>query len=402
MGNQISYSDPNEMRKLRILIINYEYPPVGGGGGYICRNVVEGLADLGHEITVVTTGFKELPDYEIKNKVEIYRVAVLMRNKQDTATLPSMLSFVPASILKVNRLLKTRKFDLINTHFAIPSGPAGQFLSKRIRLPNVLTIYGGDIYDPTKNLSPHKTFGLKQTVRKMLNDADGVISDSQDIKERSRNYYGITRNINVIPPAIQPYNGEAKTRKELGLPRDDLILVTLGRLVERKNNKELLDIFKNLQKDVPCHLLIMGDGPDRFNLEKKIDKYDLKDRVTLTGRVEEEKFQYLLASDIYVSAATHEGFGLVFLEAMEMGLPVICYNNGGQVDFLQNGKTGFLVNLGEVDVFKNRLLNLLSKPKMRERMSKYNKELIKQFYIGNCAEKYLVVYREAINNFNRY
>ena len=64
------------------------------------------------------------------------------------------------------------------------------------------------------------------------------------------------------------------------------------------------------------------------------------------GRVGEEKFQIMCASDIYVSTAIHEGFGLVFLEAMESGLPVISYNNGGQVDFLMDNTTGFLVEFG--------------------------------------------------------
>jgi len=381
-----------------ILIINYEYPPVGGGGGYICRNVAEELAALGHKITVLTSQFRGLPYYEINNNVEIHRVPVLMRNKQDTASLPSMISFVPSCISKARDLLKNYKFDVINTHFAIPSGPAGQFISNKSGIPNVLSIYGGDVYDPTKFLSPHKTIGLKQTVRKMLNTADRVISDSSDIERYAREYYGIKREIEVIPPGVRPYKGSMKKREELGLPKDKLILSTLGRLVTRKNNEELLDIFGKVQRDYACHLLIMGEGPDKANLEKKIDDLRLNNCVTLTGRVGEEKFQFLSVSDAYVSTAVHEGFGLVFLEAMESGLPIISYNNGGQVDFLKDGKTGFLINLGDKERFCHHLSELLGSPEMRKEMSNRNKNYVKEFYTRNGAEKHLSVFKEATRN----
>jgi glycosyltransferase involved in cell wall biosynthesis len=384
-------------RSLSILVVNYEYPPVGGGGGFICRNVVEELAKLGHNITVVTSHFGNLPRRERNNNVHILRIPVLMRTRQDVATLPSLLSYVPFCIMKATNLFRRNHFDLISTHFAIPSGPAGHHLSHKYGIPNVLSIYGGDIFDPTKSISPHKTFGLKQTVRKMLNGADRVISDSSDIKDYAIKYYGIERRIDVIPPGVSPYTGPSRSRVELGLPENEVILITLGRLVKRKNNQELLDVFDRVRRCAPCHLMIMGEGPDRSHLEKKISELGLHDCVTLTGRVGEEKFQYMAASDVYVSTATHEGFGLVFLEAMESGLPVISYDNGGQVDFLKYGKTGFLVSLGDRDAFSLRLKELILSERMRKEMSLYNKSYIRNFYTHECAKKYLSIFYEAIH-----
>ena len=381
----------------RVLVINYEYPPVGGGGGFICCNFMEELAALGHSITVITSRFNGLPEYERRNGVDIYRVPVLMRTKQDVASLPSLLSFVPSCIRKVRWLMRTRRFDVISTHFAVPSGPAGQYISNKYGLPNVLSIYGGDIYDPSKFLSPHKTFGLKQTVRKMLTAADRVISDSSDIEQYTRKYYGVKRDIEVIPPGVRPYAGPVRDREALGLPKDKLILTTLGRLVKRKNNEELLGIFSEVRKYRPCHLLVMGEGPDRPLLEKINNELDLTKCVTLAGRVGPEKFQYLASSDIYVSTASHEGFGLAFLEAMESGLPIICYDNGGQVDFLENGKTGFLVKLGQKENFCRQLRELLTSPKLRKEMSAHNRKHVKQFYVRNGAERHLSIFRQAMN-----
>ncbi len=138
---------------MKILIINYEYYPVGGGGGVICKDIAEEIARCGHEVTVVTTHFGNLKKEEVINNVLIIRVPVLFRKKQDVATIFSMLSYYPSCIRKVNHLMKQTQYDIINTHFAVPSGPAGQHISNKYHIPNVLSIHGGDLYDPSKSSS---------------------------------------------------------------------------------------------------------------------------------------------------------------------------------------------------------------------------------------------------------
>jgi glycosyltransferase involved in cell wall biosynthesis len=349
------------------------------------------LSEMRHDITVITSRFNSLPREESIGNIMIHRVPVMLRTKQDVSSLPSLLSYVPSCISKARKLIKEKPFDIINTHFAVPTGPAGNYLSRKFGLPNVLTVYGGDIYDPTKKLSPHKTPVLRGTVRKILENADHIISDSKDIENHARRIYGITKQITVIPPGVRPYKGAEKSRKELGLPEEKIILVTLGRLVVRKNNTELLDIFKRVAGSLDCHLFIMGDGPEKPTLEDRIRRNGLENRVTLTGRVGEEKFQIMAAADIYVSTATHEGFGLVFLEAMESGLPVVSYDNGGQIDFLMDGTTGFLIHLGDTEKFTFRLRELIGSSEMRHDMGRHNKEYVRNFYVSRCAEEYLKI-----------
>lgn len=383
--------------KLNILTLNYEYPPLGGGGGYICKNVMDELAEQGHEITVVTSLYDNFPRKEINGNLKVFRVPVLLRTKQDVGSLPSLLSYVPSSIHKAESLMRKTRFDIINTHFAVPTGPAGYYLSRKFGLPNVLTIYGGDIYDPTKKLSPHKIPLLRYTVRTMLSAADHIISDSRDIVNHAKKICRSNKQITVIPPGVRPFQGKQKSRKELGLPDDKILLVTLGRLVVRKNNAELIEIFSTLSGMFNCHLVIMGDGPERTTLENSIKKHGLENKVTLAGRVGEEKFQIMRAADIYVSTAVHEGFGLVFLEAMESGLPVVSYDNGGQVDFLIDGATGFLIRLGDTKKFTDRLKQLMHSAEMRIDIRRHNREYIKGFYTDRCAEKYMEIFNRYCN-----
>ena len=384
---------------MNILVINYEYPPIGGGGGVLCKDISEGIAAKGHRITVVTSHYGSLGKSENLHGVDIFRVPVLMRMEQTTASLTSMISFVPMCIWKVKELMKGNTYDLINTQFAIPSGPAGQYCSGKYNIPNVLTILGGDIFDPSKFLSPHNTFLLKQTVRRMLFGADRVVAESTDIKRNARKYYGFDRRIDIVPLGIYPNVHPAGNRQALGLPTDKFVFITIGRLVKRKNLEDLLHIFKDVQKILPSILLIIGDGPEKDRIETLAKQLGISDAIRLLGRVsDEEKFQYLGVSDVYLSTAIHEGFGIVFLEAMECGLPVISYDRGGQTDFLREGKTGYLIELGNRGNFITKLKELLNSNPLRSVIGAHNKNYVKEFYIEHVAEKYITIFNEVASS----
>jgi glycosyltransferase involved in cell wall biosynthesis len=305
-----------------------------------------------------------------------------------------MLSFYPSCLFAGSTLLKKRKFDLIHSMFAIPSAPAGLHLAKKFRLPHFLSLLGGDVYDPSKKLSPHDTPFLKQTVRKMIHDSDKVIACSLDLKQRALEYYGNEENIDLINHGIEKPQFEKRSRSDFQFDEKDVLLVTVGRLVSRKGLSQLLGILEEMN-DPRTKLLIIGDGPERPNLEKQANDLNISDKVQFLGRIDDaKKFQILSLCDLYVSTSDHEGFGLVFLEAMATGLPVVCYNKGGQTDFLEDGKTGFLVPFGNRSRFVENLSQLCKNADIRKDMSLYNSGHVREFYIDRCAEKYDSLYQE--------
>ncbi|MGA8261362.1 MAG: glycosyltransferase family 4 protein [Arenicellales bacterium] len=382
---------------MKILMVNYEYPPIGGGGGVISRDLAEGLVREGHEVAVVTSRFRDYPDFEQVNGVSLYRVPVLLRRRQNVASLPSMLSYVPSAIRQGSRLLNAGDFDLINTHFAIPSGPAGYFLSRRFGIPNVLHLLGGDVYDPSKWLSPHRFPFLKATVRKMIRSADRVVTVSSDIQHNARRFYGTEGRIDVVPPAVRPARYPAVSRAALGMADNSFVLITVGRLVRRKNLFELLQIFAELRSRIACELWIVGDGPLRESLEAQAQSAGIGEHVTFTGRVSERrKFELLAAADLYVSTALHEGFGIVFLEAMECGLPVVCYDRGGQTDFLIDGATGYVVNFSDTETFMERCLSLEQDRKSRLENCEHNVSYVKDFYPDKFVQRHLDLFQKVV------
>jgi len=388
---------------MRILVINYEYPPIGGGGGFVTRDIFEHIVGLGHGATVITSSYKGLKRRERVNGVEIIRVPVFFRKNIEVANTPSMLSYLPSSLLEAVFHLKRRMYDIINTHFAIPSGPTGYALAHIHRRPNVLSIHGGDIFDPSKPRSPHKTPLLANTVSWMLKTADRIVAQSNDTKINAKKYYDIKRHIDVIPLGIKKPVFEKKLRQDFDIGFEDRVFCTIGRLVSRKNIEEILAILSELKDNYTFKFLIIGEGPQRLHLEKLAEGYGLNGLVRFLGNVSDEvKFQILNLSDCYLSTASHEGFGLVFLEAMECGLPILCYNRGGQTDFLVNGKTGFLVELNDKKAFRNKLVELITNPELIDQFSLYNKQLAKEFYISGCAEKYIALFQEVISTWQKH
>ena len=385
---------------MHILVVNYEYPPLGGGGGFVTRDILEHIAGIGHHVSIITSGYNGLPSQEVINGVEVVRVPVLRRTKIETATNLSMLSYVPFCVYKF-KSLSGRKFDIINTHFAVPSGPAGHMIAKYANLPNVLSIHGGDIFDPSKFFSPHKIPGLKQTVRKMLNAADRVVAQSTDTKNNALHFYGIKRPVDIIPLGIKKPIFQRRSRKELGYEKNETLIVAIGRLVARKNLSETLIVLAAVKKRHNFKFIIIGDGPARTSLEEQVSQLGLRDNVHFKGTIsDEEKFQLLNIANLYISTAMHEGFGLVFLEAMECGLPIVCYNRGGQTDFLLNGETGFVTEFGNQKAFVENVLSIISNPDMQANIGANNKKLAPDFYISNCAEKYISLFEQVIRKYN--
>lgn len=379
---------------MKILFCNYEYPPIGGGGGVINAALAEELAQR-HEVTVLTSRGLGLPPEEVSNRVRIIRVPVLFRRRQAAANLPSLLAFIPSAIKAGRALLQRESFDVINTHFALPSGPVGQFLSNYASIPNVLSVHGGDLYDPSKWMSPHKHYILRAWIRHLLVRADYVVGQSNNTLENMRRYYSADVRTALIPLGISRPSVVTGAREDYGLPADATILVTIGRLVARKAVDQLVDSMAIL-KSSGASLIVIGSGPEEEALKDKIVSLGLENCVHLLGQVNEvDKVKLLGLSDIYVSTSQHEGFGLVFLEAMAQGLPIVCYDFGGQTDFLDDGLTGGVIELNNIDNFVRATVELIEGSERRCAIGKENIKRVEDFYIDTCAARYEQVFNEV-------
>jgi glycosyltransferase involved in cell wall biosynthesis len=324
------------------------------------------------------------------------RVPVFFRKHQSVANLVSMAAYIPQAIRMGIRLLARERFDVINTHFVVPTGPVGDWLSRRSGIPNVLSLHGGDLYDPSKFLSPHRHWPLRLAVRRLLHRADLVVGQSSNTLDNMRRYYAADVDALRIPLGIRrPPEGTAR-RSDYAFAEDDVLIAAVGRLVARKAVDQLLDTIAELRAP-RLRLLVIGDGPLRDELARQASALGVGDNVRMLGHVDErEKFRILRMCDAYASTSQHEGFGLVFLEAMAAGLPVVCYDNGGQTDFLREGMTGFLVPLNDRRALARAVRRLADDAALRRRIGAHNRAAVEEFFIEHCAERYEAAYSSVI------
>ena len=183
--------------------------------------------------------------------------------------------------------IQERHFDLINTHFVVPTGPLGAYLSGISKIPNVLTVHGGDLYDPSKFSSPHRHLLLRVLIRRLLRGANVVVGQSRNTIKNVHDIYLPDLNCELIPLGIKRPIAPSVDRAALGFSQDELLLITVGRLLARKAVNQLIDMMSGC-KDKKVRLIVVGDGPLRGDLQQQAQEVGAADRVVFTGFLNDE------------------------------------------------------------------------------------------------------------------
>lgn len=372
--------------KKNILLLNYEYLPLGG---VAAKKLAEAFVQKGYHVDYVTTHFNGLKKEESINGVVIHRVPVMGRKNTANASMISLLLFPVCAYRKTIQLCRSHKYKFINTHFAVPTGPLGVHISKKFKTPNILSLHGGDIYDPTKKFSPHKWLIFRLCIKYVLNHSDYVIAQSGNTKENAQKYYHSKKTIQIIPLPYQKVEFDAASREIMGLNASDTYLISVVRLVRRKGYDYLLQAMAKINKP-NLKLIILGEGPEKDNLEKIIKENGLEDKVIMPGFVSEnKKFQYLNCSDIYVLSSVHEGLGIVLQEAMQVGLPIVSTNYGGQVDIVKENENGILVENRSAAALAQGINRLINNKELMHKMRQNNLKKVKEFYADAITDAYI-------------
>jgi glycosyltransferase involved in cell wall biosynthesis len=241
-------------------------------------------------------------------------------------------------IIRKNKI----EFDMIHSHFAWTSGYVGAMLKKIFNKPFVLTTHGYDIYD-----LPYKNEFYKKQIYTIINSADLNITVSKSNQEEYGKL-GLPNDISVIPNGFRRDiffpKQMAPIRKKLGLPQKRPIILSVGNLSEVKGHEYLLWALKRVKMTCPDFLcLIIGDGVRRRTLGAIIKEEKLSGNVKLLGhKAHKEIPLYLNASDILVHPSIRESFGVVQVEAMACGKPVVATINGGSEHIITSEDVGLL------------------------------------------------------------
>ena len=379
---------------MRILVVNYEYPPLGGGGGVLTHTLVTELARR-HEVTVLTTRTEGLPSESYDDGAHIVRIPVVGRRDLAKASVPSMLSFVPGARRRGAALFERSAPDVVHTFFAVPSGPAGAWLARRTGAAHVVTVIGADIHDPSRAFSPDRFPPLRRAVTNVVRTADAVTAISRDIAQRAK---ALTRrpDIEVVSCAVELPSPPKPDRLALGWRKHQFVVLTIARLVSRKGLDTLIRGVG--RAGAPIALEIVGDGPLRRSLEELADA-EAPGRIRFAGTLDAtDKNLRLASADAFALVSLHEGFGLVYLEAMHAGLPVLAGDTGGQTDFLHDDEDALMVPPGDVVAIAAALRRLADDRGARRRLAEAGSRVAAGITPARMAQEYEAVYERAIRS----
>jgi glycosyltransferase involved in cell wall biosynthesis len=332
---------------------------------------------------------------ETINGVDLIRVSAPGKKNRATGTLPSMFGYVASGALyTLFHIRALRETDIINTHFAVPTGPLGAFVRRVLAAPNILTIIGGDIYDPTKRLSPHRSRILRWVNRFVIDDADRVIAISADTRRRAQRYYRVRNRIRVINYGFEPPEGRTSA-VTIDPDRNRYRLVAVGRLVQRKGFEYLIEALARLPASI--ELILIGDGPTEPDLRATAAKYAVSDRVVFTGYLTRELIhEHLRQADCFVLSSLHEGLGIVVQEAMYAGLPIVATNVGGQMDLLEERRNALLVRPRDANALSRAILRIYEDRQLADSLRRNNRADIEEYLMDNNSEEYLRLFDDVV------
>ncbi len=441
---------------MRILIVNYEFPPIGAGGGKASQEIANCLVEMGHTVRVITSrptqvynlfgtisilvglGFwiylgyakfafdEDLSDHgftilgtlllligfilrhtgltwELTNPIRglksvefINGVEVqripVLRKRQEFCSTFEMGTFLLSGIWYA--VLQVREFepDLVHIFFGIPDGPIGWALKRVYGLPYLISLRGADVPSDEVKRFAKHYRVLRPFVRWMWHDADALVAVSNGLRE----YAFETAPdipIEVIPNAIELSKFTPPRQRNHNGP---VRLLFVGRFNAFKNVESLLETVDKLcQQGIDnFELRLVGDGERRANLERLVVEKGLTRNVRFLGWVDREAIvERYRQADLFVTATTWEGMPNTVLEGMACGLPVVATRASGLDQLVHEGVNGHLVDIGDSTAMADRLADLIDNPYERLRMGKESRKIAEQQFAWEyITEQYVQIY----------
>lgn len=365
--------------------------PTYGGSGVVATELGKKLAQMGHEIHFIS--------YALPYRLNRFQ-SNLFFHEVEVLKYP-LFEYPPYSLSlasKMTEVVESANLDILHVHYAIPHASSAflaREMSDKSKLKYITTLHGTDITllgaDPS----------YLKIVKFSIEQSNGVTAVSKYLKKETQDTFQIKNNIKVIPNFIPDDFLSAKPSNELRnccAEKDEFILTHISNFRPLKRITDLIQIFNKIPKTLKVKLLMVGDGPDRFQAEKLCKELGLCDKVVFMGK-QENVSEILAVTDIFLLPSENESFGLAVLEALACGVPCVTSNAGGLPEVNIDGETGFTVNVGEIDTFASKIVQLLSDNDLRKRLSQNAKIISRdRFSVDKVMPLYLDYYEEVLNS----
>ena len=375
---------------MKILLINSEYPPIGGGAGNAGSNLARGLVQRGHEVLVLTSHWDGLPFEETRAGVRIVRLSSL-RRKMDRSNAFEQISFILFASLRALRLLGRFRPDVVLAFFGLPSGAVALFLKWIYKIPYVVSLRGGDVpgFRPYDFRLYHKLSAPFLHI--IWKNASSIVANSNGLRKLAL-AFDSRYAIPVVPNGVDL--GQFIVAHRAWSPPH---ILSVGRVVHQKGFDLALCALSGL-KDLEWKWTIAGDGPLMPMLQTMSEEYGLRPRISFAGWLSTEQLKSEYASaNLFLFPSRHEGMPNAVLEAMSSGLPVIATAIAGNEELVVDGETGRLVPTEDVDALRESLRTLLMDAGLRAQMGfAARRRVASSFAWDQVAGQYELILRKAL------
>ncbi|MBA3704717.1 MAG: N-acetyl-alpha-D-glucosaminyl L-malate synthase BshA [Bacteroidetes bacterium] len=375
---------------MKIGIVCY---PTFGGSGVVATELGKALADKGHQVHFITYSQPVRLDFFSEN---------LFYHEVSVSDYP-LFEYPPYELVLASKLVDVVKYeqlDLLHVHYAIPHASAAymakQILaSQGINIPFITTLHGTDITLVGKDPS------FEPVITFAINQSDAVTAVSESLKtDTYKNFPNVKKDIKVIPNFIclADYRfDDSKCQKKMYAPKGERVLIHVSNFRKVKRVEDVLHIFDKVRKTIPAKLILVGDGPERPFIENLSRKLPSSNDIKSLGKIVNPE-QVLAISDLFLLTSETESFGLAALEAMAARVPVISTNSGGIPEVNENGFSGYLSNVGDIDDMVKNTIAILKDDIILNKFKANAYEQAKKFDITKILPMYENLYMEVLKN----
>jgi glycosyltransferase involved in cell wall biosynthesis len=375
---------------MKVLMLNYEFPPIGGGAGQAHLAILRQYAER-KDIQVDVLASAPSPGFSVEklsDNVTIHTVGVHKKNLHYWRKI-EVVEWVARATPPYRRLLKESRYDLVHAFFGLPTG----WLCYRTAglLPYIISLRGSDVPGEHARLQlEYKLLG--PLLKRIWTRASALVACSEGLKKRAIKFLPSV-DIDVIPNGVDLNRFHPAAVRNMS---GELKLLTVGRLSVTKRVEKLIEAVEILsKKGRDVRLTISGGGGLLEQLKNLVERKKLTDVIDLTGRIESEKMPDVYRqNDIFVSASMQEGMSNAMLEAMASGLPIITTRCEGVEELITDN--GIIVEQDSVESLAGAINKLSQDEQAYKSMCFAARHQAENFGWDKVAEDYIKLYRRIL------
>jgi len=369
---------------MRILMLCYEFPPLGGGGSRVAYGLSTELARLGHHVDLVTMGYQGLPSHERVHGVQVYRVPCL-RIRKYACTIPEAATYLVSALPRVLHLLRQQRYDITHAHFILPDGLIAWQLQRYAQLPYVITAHGSDVpgYNPYRLKLAHKL--LAPLWKTITRNAAQIICPSNRLQSLVAKHAPETK-LTIIPYGFDLHNFQTHVKKHRRI-------LVVSRMLQRKGVQYLFKALEKLPLDHEIH--VVGDGTYLPILRQIAHNIGLN--VIFWGWLDNESphlKKLYETSSIFILPSEAENFPVSLMEAMAAGLAIITTKDTGCEEVV--GDAALLVEARNPHAIRAALESLTADADLSEALGQAaRRRLAENFSWSVVVRTYLDLYERC-------